>query len=479
MSPRLPFQILALVTLVVSGSAAPRPNVVLIIPDDQTYRDFGFMGNARVKTPHLDRLAAQSARFPNGYVPTSVCSPSLATLLTGRYPHQHGIHYNHPPPGNAAFNRMNTAAEYERVRGRSFYLIRSAPTLPRLLAREGYRCFQTGKFWEGHFSNAGFTDGMTVFKASAAPAYGNRKLAGGELAAHGNGDAGLNIGRDTMRPIFDFVDSCGTNQPFLLWYAPFLPHQPHDSPRRFYELYRDAPGLPEHFVPYYAAISQFDDTVGQLIGHLEKRGAARNTLFVLCSDNGWTASTRRERNRPEEFAHTRESKRSPFEDGLRTPILFRWDGHTKPATHEALASSVDIVPTILAALGLEGRIADLPGTNLWAAATGRSPAPERPVFGEIYPGDASSLGHPSRDLAYRWVRAGEFKLIVPQAHDGKKPWEAYVTKPALFNVVADPAEQHDLANDPSHANQLRRLRQLLAGWWTPGDDSSVPKPPVR
>ena len=71
---------------------ADRPNIVLIISDDQAYRDFGFMGNTQVNTPHLDRLAKQSAFFPNGYVPSSVCSPSLATLLTGRYPHQHGQH---------------------------------------------------------------------------------------------------------------------------------------------------------------------------------------------------------------------------------------------------------------------------------------------------------------------------------------------------------------------------------------------------
>ena len=76
---------------------ANRPNIVLIISDDQAYRDFGFMGNTQVNTPHLDRLAKQSAFFPNGYVPSSVCSPSLATLLTGRFPHQHGIHFNHPP----------------------------------------------------------------------------------------------------------------------------------------------------------------------------------------------------------------------------------------------------------------------------------------------------------------------------------------------------------------------------------------------
>jgi len=459
------------------SSAAPRPNVVLIIPDDQTYRDFGFMGNTLVKTPHLDKLAAQSARYPNGYVPTSVCSPSLATLLTGLYPHQHGIHYNHPPPGNAAFNKMTSATEYERVRGRSFYLIQSVPTLPRVLAKEGYRCLQTGKFWEGHFKNAGFTDGMTLFKADARLAYNKRKMPDGTYVAHGNGDYGLTIGRDTMQPITDFLDACGKEQPFFIWYAPFLPHQPHDSPQKFYDLYKNAPGLPAHQVPYYAAISQFDDTVGQLVGEIERRGLAGNTLFVLCADNGWTASTQRERSRPVEFAHTRESKRSPFEDGLRTPILVRWDGSVKPATHEALVSSVDVVPTILSAVGMKEAIAKLPGADLLPSAQGRAIAPVRAVFGEIYPGDATALGEPSRDIAYRWVRSGDYKLIVPHRQNGKKPWEEFVTAPALFNVATDPGEKNNLAAAPPHAARQRELRRLLDEWWTPGDDSAVPKPP--
>ena len=189
---------------------AKRPNVVMIISDDQTFTDFGFMGNTKVQTPHLDRLASQSARFVNGYVPTSVCSPSLATLLTGLYPHQHKIHFNHPPPGNSAFNRMTDRAEYERIRSRSFALIRNQWTLPRALAEEGYRCLQTGKYWEGHYTNAGFTDGMTRFQPVPGQDFGgNRTFASGKIAAHGNGDWGLKIGRETMQPIEDFVDQCG------------------------------------------------------------------------------------------------------------------------------------------------------------------------------------------------------------------------------------------------------------------------------
>jgi len=461
----------------VAAAATSRPNVVMIISDDQTWRDFGFMGNEQVRTPHLDRLAEQSARYPNGYVPTSVCSPSLATLLTGLYPHQHGIHYNHPPPGNSKFNKMTSRAEYERVRGRSFELIRSQPTLPRVLAAEGYRCLQTGKFWEGHFQNAGFTDGMTVFAPPPGQTFGGvRTLANGAKAAHGNGDFGLKIGRETMRPIYDFIDDCAGRKPFFIWYAPYLPHQPHDSPKKYFDLYRDNPNVPEHFVPYYASISQFDDTVGELVDYVERKGLAKDTLFVFVTDNGWTPGTRRHKSQKDFFYHIKESKRSPFEDGLRTPILLRWDGVIAPATHPQLCNSVDLVPTILSAIGIEHKMPGRPGVDLMVSAKGVASLSSRPVFGEIYPGDATSLGHPSRDVAYRWVREGDYKLIVPHGSDGEDAWGGYLKEVVLYDLRRDPQETKNLAGDPSQRERVQRLRRLLDNWWTPGDDSAVPKP---
>lgn len=459
---------------------AQTPNVVYIIADDQTYRDFGFMGSKDALTPHIDNLASQSARFVNGYVPTSLCSPSLATLLTGRYPHQSGLHYNHPPPGNSGFNKMASAAEYEAARSPAFEIIRSQPTLPRTLGTLSYRSFQTGKFWEGHFSNAGFTEGMTLFKPAPHLNYGGvtRTLADGSKAAHGNGDHGLAIGRETMQPIADFLDRNGKAQPFLLWYAPYLPHQPHDSPQKYFELHRKR-GIAEHRIPYLASVSQFDDTVGELLTMIDQRGMTKNTLFIFVVDNGWTPSTERMKKNPQEFEHTHESKYSPFEDGLRTPILIRWDGHTKAETHEQLVSSVDLLPTVLAAIGKPNAITPLPGRSLWSAAIGESKLEDQPVFGEIYPGDASSLGHPSRDIAYRWIRSGHLKLIVPHSKKGKAAWGDYLTDIALFDVVADPDEKTNLAAKPGHAADIENLRRQLDLWWTPGDDSVAPKAPAR
>jgi len=457
------------VLVVQRAGAAERPNVVMVIADDQAYTDFGFMGHPLVQTPNLDRLASVSARYSNAYVPSSVCRPSLATLLTGLYPHQHGIHFNHPPPGNSLLGKMSRD-EFNRARRRAEVLIRSVPTLPRLLAEAGYRCLQTGKHWEGHYRTAGFTHGMTLAQASPEPAYGNKTLPDGSLVAHGNGDAGLNIGRTTMQPIYDFLDEYG-QEPFLIWYAPFMPHQPHDAPQRYVDLYARNPKVPRHFVPYYASCTWFDETVGDLIDCLEKRGLAGKTVFVFVVDNGWEPTAERT-GRPGQYAVNTRSKRSPFDLGLRTPILIRWDGHVVPATHDALASSVDIVPTLLAAVGLAEAAAAMPGVNLLPSACGERPLESRPVFGEIYPGDATSLGHPERDVSYRWVRLGDYKLIVPHAQQGTI-WREYVSKPSLFNVAADPREEHDLAGDPKHARRIKRLRKLLDAWWTPGEEQSA------
>lgn len=451
-------------------SAAERPNVVMIISDDQTYSDFGFMGHPHVHTPHLDRLAARSARYPNGYVPSSVCRPSLVTMLTGLYPHQHGVHFNHPPPGFSRLTRSPEIdkAEYDRLRNQATSLIRNVPTLPRILARHGYRCFQTGKYWEGHWRNAGFTEGMTTAEPSEnANALGNKRLASGDVVAHGNGDHGLMIGRETMQPIFDFITDCQTeHDPFFIWYAPFLPHLPHDAPQKFRTRYENNPEVPRHAIPYYATCSWFDDTIGQLVGHLEENDLADNTLFVFVVDNGFTPDSTRPMTGGD-FNYTMASKRSPFEDGLRTPILLRWDGHTKPATHPKLCSSADLMPTILDAVGLNQAVVDLPRHSLWPSATGAAKLPERPVFGAIYPGDATVLNDPSRDVAYRWVRDGQYKLIIPHAQRNQKPWGRYLDDIALFDVVADPHEQRNLAKHKREADRIQRLKQQLDEWWTP------------
>jgi arylsulfatase A len=445
--------LLSSLTCWASATQAAPPNVVMILADDQSYQDFGFMGNDLVHTPNLDELARSSTRYPNGYVPMSVCRPSLATLLTGLYPHQHGIHFNHPPPGLNAMRKL-TGEQYRQTRATTDVMITRYPTLPRILASHGYACLQTGKHWEGDYRTAGFTDGMTLAKPSSrlSPITGTRKQAGGDWVAHGNGDVGLTIGRETMKPIEEFVARHAGKRPFMVWYAPFLPHTPFDAPQRFHDLYA-AKRISEHLRPYYAEIARFDQTVGDLLAILRKHDAIDNTLIVFASDNGF---------RPDSRRHDRQnsrSKLSPFEDGIRTPILLRWPGKTKPADHPQLVGTTDLVPTILAAVGVADEITpDMKGINLLPSARGEQDLPDRPAFGAIYPNDATELNSPALHVRGRWIRWGNYKLILSGEGKARLP-------SGLFDLRSDPNETSNLIDDRNQQQRVEELTRMLDQWW--------------
>lgn len=404
-----------------AASAEGPPNVVLIVSDDQHFGDFGFMGHPEIRTPRLDKLAAAGAVFPNGYVPSSLCRASLATIVTGLYGHQHRICCNDPPDG------VNRDAMLP--------FMREAPALPRLLKEQlGYRSLQTGKWWEGHFSNGGFTDGMTV---------------NGPGGRHG--DAGLAIGRETMQPIFDFIDDCAKrDKRFLVWYAPMLPHEPHNPPARLLERYQK-PGRDERLAKYWAMCEWFDETCGQILDFLDERKLSNDTLVVFVIDNGWIQETGPTKRTAGNFAP--RSKRSPYEGGLRTPVILRWPGRVEPGRHEDLVSTIDLVPTVLDACGVKPTPA-MQGLSLLPVATGREPRlPRDAVFGEIFQHTASDTDEPSLSLTHRWVRAGQWKLIVPARRDGVE----------LYDVANDPAEEHNRASD--RRADVARLRARLDDWW--------------
>jgi arylsulfatase A-like enzyme len=192
-----------LVHSAVAANAAQPPNIVLIISDDHAWTDYSFMGHPQIETPHLDRLARQSAVFTRGYVPTALCRPALATLITGKYAHQHKITGNDPAllPGMTGPGRSEEPREYRQLREKLISQIEQHPTLPRLLGDKGYISHQSGKWWEGSYRRGGFTHGMT----RGFPQPGGR-----------HGDDGLKIGREGMQPVTDFIDQAvADSKPFL------------------------------------------------------------------------------------------------------------------------------------------------------------------------------------------------------------------------------------------------------------------------
>lgn len=405
--------LLLVISPVARGAESGPPNVLMIVADDMGWTDYGFMKHPYIKTPHLDKLAAEGALFPNGYVPTSLCRASLATLLTGLYAHQHKICCNDPPKGTD--------------RAEMLPFLQNAPTIPRLLKEKGYRSLQTGKFWEGHYSNGGFTAGMT------------------EKGRHG--DAGLVIGRETMKPLYDFIEEAG-QKPWFIWYAPMMPHQPHTPPERILRKYAVANRDPAE-AKYAAMCEWFDETCGELLGFLDTKGLTANTLVVYVADNGWIQAKSSEKKTQFET----RSKNTPYDAGVRSPVILKWPGKIKPGHHEDLASTVDFAPTILAACGIKPT-ESMTGLNLLQAAAGNGKLARESVFGEIYLHDGVKVGQPALSLTHRWVRQGNWKLIAPQMGKGQ---------PELYDLARDPGEKTDMA--AGEPVRVRMLREVLDRWW--------------
>lgn len=412
----------------VPPDAPRRPNILFIVADDQAWTDYGFMGSKVVRTPHLDALARESLVFPRGYVVNSLCAPSLASLLTGVHPHRHGVTGNDPPvpPSAGGKPARYQSAEFREGRERLIRLWSARPHLPRLLSQSGYRTLQTGKWWLGDFSQGGFEEGMTR---------------GGR-----HGDDGLQIGRVTLEPATGFMLRAKRERgPFFVWYAPMMPHDPHTPPARLLAKYR-AGTASIHEARYRAMVEWFDETIGALRAFLEEHDLARDTLIVYLADNGWIQS-------PDSPRPMVRSKQSPFDGGVRTPILLHLPGRIAPATINRPVSAVDVMPTVLRIAGLP--VPDgLDGVDLLdPAALAARPA----VFGSNSTHDIVAIGRPAESLRYRWMVEGDWKLIVSSGlHGADEP-------PRLFHVSDDPMELRDLAS--SEPTRVDAMRRRLDAWW--------------
>ncbi len=418
---------------------AERPNIVLIISDDQSWTDYGFMGHDAIATPNLDKLARESVVFRRGYVPTALCRPSLMTLVTGRYASQHGVTGNDPSPKYAE----RDSELYTQRRAKLISYIDRFDTLPELLTERGYLSHQSGKWWEGNHKHGGFTHGMT----RGFPQRGGR-----------HGDDGLKIGRTGMKPIEEFVDSAvAQDKPFFIWYAPFLPHTPHTPPERLLKKYRTA-DRPRTVAKYYAMCDWFDETCGQLIGHIDKKGIRENTLIVYVTDNGWIQN-------PDRNGYAPRSKQTPYEGGVRTPIMFSWPTKLKPLERKELVSSIDLVPTMLAAAG--ARIPDdLPGLNLLENLRGGTEIPRQAIFGESFAHDIADIAKPEASLLFRWCIEGRWKLLL--TYDGEvnryqSTHPRTEKRPQLFDLIADPTEEKNLAG--AHPEVVARLAKRIGEWY--------------
>ncbi len=404
-------------------SSDEKPNIILIISDDQGFGDYGFMGSPVAQTPHLDRMASQGLVYTRGYT-TPVCSPSLASLLTGKMPRQHGITGNYQTPAEG----MNKRQAKEASRGPlSERLLRNSLMLPKALSEAGYLTFQTGKLWNVTSSEIGFTEGMTK-------------------TATKHGGEGLAIGRKGLQPIFNFIEKTqAEKKPFFVWYAPMMPHDPHTPPKQLLEKY-EGKGLSLEAQKYFAMVEWFDQTCGKLDEFLAKNNLADNTVILYLADNGWN---------PEGQGPKARAKLTPYELGIRTPIFVRWPAQLKPLRDEqTLASVIDFAPTILKLAGAKAP-ADLAGLDLMdrEAMTAR-----KSLFVENFTQDIADVSDPDKSLVTRVVIDGWSKLLIPGSARPLTNLSA-PTELELFDLQTDPLEKTNLASQ--RPEEVKRLMALL------------------
>ncbi len=437
-------RVLALIPLVLlplacgSADEAPdRPNIILIMTDDQGWAQLGSHGDPILQTPRLDAMAAESVEMTRFYV-SPVCAPTRAALMTGRYNYRTGV--------------------VDTYLGRAM-MAPDELTIAEMLGASGYR---TGIFGKWHLGDN----------------YPQRTVDQGFQASvvHKGGGIGQPSdppGSDYFDPILfrdgeqeSFEGYCtdvyfdeairwigeGNGEPFFACIPTNAPHSPYLVPDSYREPYA-AQGLSDKDARIYGMITNIDDNVGRLLDHLEAQGLSGNTIFIFMTDNGPTTRLY--------HAGLRAQKASVYEGGIRVPFLVRWPDRLEPRKIEALGAHIDVTPTLLAAAGLPTPSGpELDGINLLPLWDGEAlQLPDRTYFVQAHRGN-----EPERYRAFAAVEQ-QFKLVQPVSFRQSPPQDAALE---LYDLIADPGEETDLAAEMPEV--VERLKAGYDDWF---DDVSA------
>lgn len=445
---RIRFHILIGIALLLNSAAraepgaektATPPNIVLLLSDDQAWTDYGFMGHPDIETPHLDRLAEESLLFRRGYLAAPVCRPSLASMVTGLHPFDHGV------TGNDVEENVR-GDEREPIDKRLREIFYRHPNFIQMLTNHGYLAHQSGKWWEGSYRDGGFTHGMK------------------ESGRHGS-RASLAIGREGNEAVKSFIDMALDEQkPFFVWYGVFLPHTPHNPPARLLKKYKKE-GRAKDVAKYYAMCEWLDEACGDLLDYLDEKGIRENTVVIYICDNGWAATSTNDGIAPQRGwrRYAQRSKASPYENGIRTPVMIRWPGTVEPEDNPNLAHSLDLFPTFADLAGFEPPDG-LPGINLLNDSALEA---REAIFGSVHSTHNIAPADPEQTLQYLWCIEGDWKLI--ERYHGidttsYRVLHSWDTEPVrLYNLEEDPHEKNNLADQ--HPEIVARMKALIEDWY--------------
>lgn len=410
----------------IGGTAADRPNVIVVMTDDQGYGDLSCHGNPVLKTPHLDRLHSESLRLTDYHV-SPTCSPTRAALLTGHWTNRTGV--------------------WHTIMGRSM-LRADEVTVGQMFQNAGYA---TGMFGKWHLGdNHPFRPEDRGF---------------GEVMRHGGGGVGQTPDywdnayfdgsywhNGTPTPVdgfctdvfFDYAQRFMKSQkssgkPFFAYIATNAPHGPMHSPKQDSQRYADQP---EGLRNFYGMIANIDDNIGRLRTFLKAQDLADNTILIFTTDNGSAAGWKVFN------AGMRAGKGSPFDGGHRVPFFLHWPerGWDQPRDITPITAHVDIVPTLLDLCGIA------PPDDV--AFDGRSLRP-------LLDGDAAIDDWPDRILVTDSQRVKD-PIQWRQSSVMTSRWRL-VNRDQLFDIKADPGQQTNVAD--AHPEVVQRLRSFYEQWW--------------
>ena len=440
--------------VVAAATPVERPNVVIILADDLGYGDLGCYGHPAFKTPNIDRLAAEGARLTQFNCPAPFCAPTRASLLTGRYPFRCGLMDNPAPDGQRSEENL-------------LHLPEDEITLAQLFQSAGYATGMIGKWHLGHAkpewlpTHRGFDEYLGIpYSNDMRPV---QLLEGDRRVEYPLVQATL-----TKRYTDHAIDFITRNQSrgFFLYFAHAMPHKPLAASESFYK--KSSAGL------YGDVMAELDWSVGRVMTTLRELGLDQKTLVIFASDNGpyFGGST----------GGLRGMKASSYEGGYRVPCIARWPGKI-PAGHinHSPGIMMDLFATALKVANIAlpaDRVID--GRDLMPQFTSGATSPHEVILGQLGPRlaavrDARWKLHvlPPQDPRVKMPASGG-RWIDPRAPDGVTilaPFEQYQPSdhpglttgdaPApqqLFDLQADPGEQHDVA--AAHPDIVIRLRQL-------------------
>jgi len=449
----------------------PRPNILILMPDQMRADCMGCAGHPQIETPHMDRLAAEGMRFTRACTVSPLCMPARASFISGLHVHNHHMWANAgqlSPEDDSLFQRLQAAGYHTGHVGKSHYYAHGGFHLrerePYMHARGFDTLHETTGPWATCTTDSYMTDDWAskgLLKAFRDDYQKRREHDGvavwpSPLPTEDFMDS--YIGRQAVR----FIDGYDRDEPFALFVGFGGPHEPWDAPGDYAAMYDpDAmpapippaePGdwVPEHAADwqrhgrhnldedtvgrlranYYGKISLIDRWFGEILAACERRGVADDLLVVFWSDHGEMAGD-----------HDLLHKSRFFESALRVPFIVRWPGHIEAGqTSDALVGTVDILPTILAGIGAE--------------------TPERCMGSSLWP----VLGDPSarvRECAFSEVVRGRRRILMARTERHKYAAFGDGQGYLLTDLAEDPAEQRNLIGHPDAAALEAEMRDRL------------------